>query len=142
MHILVFNFHFSTLKADQLSEEDELLRAIALSLGQDGSSGSSSSKTEEQKEKEKEPSASSSKDEEKKKSDEDEDLNPLAKEVLDGFSDALLSGCIELVSRVPECVYRVCDLLAALAKRNGQEWRNRALVTVKDKVCTHMYLSE
>ena len=100
-----------------MSEEEQIMRAIALSLG-------NTVKKEEEGEKKEEP----------KKEEEKDDLSPVNKALLDEFSDTLLPGCIELASSVSDSVYRVCDLLSALAKRNGREWRSRALERVRNKV--------
>ena len=102
-----------------MSEEEQVMRAIALSLGQDVKKEEEEKKEETKKEEEKEPK---------------DDLSQVNKELLDEFSDILLPGCIELASSVSDSVYRVCDLLSALAKRNGGEWRSRALERVRNQV--------
>lgn len=109
----------SPLQVDmEMSEEEQIMRAIALSLG------NNMKKEEEEEEKKEEP----------KKEEEKDQLSPVNKLHLDEFSDTLLPGCIELASSVSDSVYRVCDLLSALAKRNGKEWRSRALERVRNKV--------
>ena len=102
-----------------MSEEEQIMRAIALSLGQDVKKEEEEKKEETKKEEEKEAK---------------DDLSPVNKELLYEFSDVLLPGCIELASSVSDSVYRVCDLLSALAKRNGGEWRSRALERVRNQV--------
>jgi E3 ubiquitin-protein ligase HUWE1 len=41
-----------------------------------------------------------------------------------------ITGCLNLLDKLPETVYRVCDLLTVVTQRNGTEWRNRTLDTV------------
>ena len=105
------------------------MRAIALSLGQDISS--QAKEQEETRVKEEEEKARKQVEERERQQRE---LEPLQKAVLDEFSSKLLPGCLELASTISECVYRVCDLISSLAKRNGEVWRNLALCTVHDKV--------
>lgn len=106
------------------------MRAIALSLGEDDSA--ESKELEETKKKEEEEKARQLAD---LKEREHREMEPLEKQVLDDFSSKLLPGCLQLVSSISESVYRVCDLISSLARRNGEEWRNQALSTVHDKVC-------
>ena len=65
---------------------------------------------------------------------ENAELKPLDRTLLDDFSNALLPGSVTLVSYVAGAVYRVCDLVASLAKRNGPEWRDMAVKRIKDQV--------
>lgn len=50
------------------------------------------------------------------------DDEPLSKEQMDEFTKDILPGCLRLLDTIPETVYRVCDLLNAVAARNGEEW--------------------
>ena len=111
-----------------LSEEEQILRAIALSLGQD---------TEGEREKEREEKEREKKrqEEEERRRKEEELLRPLDKTALDDFSNELLEGCIELTSSVAESVCQICDLVSALTRRNGAEWRSRTLDKIKTQVC-------
>ena len=106
------------------------MRAIALSLGEEMPS-KSKEKEEEAKKKEEEEKAMKLAEEKER---ERKEMEPLKKDVLDDFSSKLLPGCLELASSISESVYRVCDLVSALAKRNGEQWRNQALTTVYHKV--------
>ncbi len=101
-----------------------------------GGGGDAEQEKEREKQKEKEEERKRQ-EEEEKRTRELESLRQLDKTLLDQFSDELLRGCIKLVSSVAESVYRVCDLIAALAKRNGTEWRNRTLDTIKTQVRDH-----
>lgn len=112
-----------------MSEEEQIVRAIALSLGQDISS--QAKEKEEAKKKEEEENVRKLAEEKERECME---MEPLHKAVLDEFSCKLLPGCLELASSIAESVYRVCDLISALAKRNGDSWKNQALSTVHDKV--------
>ena len=114
-----------------LSEEEQILQAIALSLSQDKDSEDEKKKAEEKKRKEEEDKKRKEEEEERRRR---EELKPLDKSLLDDFSNNLLSGCIELASSVAESVYRICDIVVSLAKRNGPEWRNMALDRVKAQV--------
>ena len=120
----------------ELSEEEQIMRAIALSLGQDIDGAQPPSVDE----KEKEAAKKREEEEEKVRKEEEEkekvrrSMEPLDKALLDHFSDLLLPGCIKLASTMSECVYRVCDLISALAKRNGGNWRTKALENVCEAV--------
>ena len=46
----------------------------------------------------------------------------------------LLSGCLELCVSVNDSVAGICDLISAVGKRNEDEWREKALVQIKEKV--------
>jgi len=116
------------------------MRAIALSLGQDIGGAKPPSGDEKEKEAAKKREEEQEEKEEKARKEEDEkervrrSMEPLDKALLDQFSDLLLPGCIKLASTVSECVYRVCDLISALAKRNGGNWRTKALENVCEAV--------
>lgn len=114
---------------EELSEEEQIMRAIALSLGQDVSA-QAKEKEETKKKEEEEKARKLAEEHEKERSL----MEPLHKAVLDDFSSKLLPGCLELTSSIAQSVYRVCDLITALAKRNGDSWRSKALITVHDKV--------
>lgn len=105
------------------------MRAISLSLGQD---------VEAQDSKEQEVAKKKEVDDKTKKEEEKErkrkSMEPLDKALLDDFSDLLLPGCLTLASSVSESVYRVCDLISALTKRNGEKWRAKALGEVRHAV--------
>ncbi|XP_070192440.1 E3 ubiquitin-protein ligase HUWE1-like isoform X3 [Littorina saxatilis] len=109
-----------------LSDEDQMMRAIALSLGEsvvmstDQADQSTSEKKEEEEEQEKQ-----------------EKEDPLDKSVLDDFTEGMLDGCLNLLDMLPETVYRVCDLLTVVTQRNGSQWRDRTLDTIVQEVHTH-----
>ncbi|KRT79553.1 hypothetical protein AMK59_7881 [Oryctes borbonicus] len=85
-----------------MSEDDQVIQAIAMSLGEAG------------------PST-----EVKKK--EEEEIIPLSEELIDNFTQGALQICLDLIEVIPESVFKVCDLLVTIMKRNGQEFRDRLL---------------
>ena len=105
------------------------MRAIALSLGQD--IDPKLKEKEEAKKKEEEDKVQKLTEEKER---EQREMKPLDKSLLDDFSNKLLPGCLKLASSISESVYRVCDMIVALSKRNGESWRNRSLATVHDGV--------
>jgi len=54
----------------------------------------------------------------------------LTKEAIDKFTMVALPACLNLVDTLPETVYRVCDLLMTITKRNGEVWRDEMLDTL------------
>ena len=99
-------------------EQDELMRAIAMSLGENVSVSTS------------EPAENSeAKKEEQEEDDrlEKEDFAPLSKSVIDEFTSKALSGCLSLLDTLPDTVYRVCDLLLAVFHRNGIGFKEEVL---------------
>jgi E3 ubiquitin-protein ligase HUWE1 len=112
----------------QLSEDEQIMQAIALSLGQEVSVDDKAKEEEEAKKKEKE-------EKELQRQKERELMTPVSKEELDEFSDILLAGCLELCDTVNDSVVGICDLISAVGKRNEDEWREKALVQIKEKVC-------
>ena len=111
-----------------MSEDEQIMQAIALSLGQDVSADEKAKKEAEAKKKEKE-------EKERLKKIEMEIMAPITKEQLDEFSDILLTGCLELSVSVCNSVPAIVDLLSAVGKRNEDKWRNKALLLIKEKVC-------
>ena len=108
-----------------LSEDEQLAQAIALSLGEP--SGSLTASTE-----------NPDKMEEEKQKVEEDNLQPLSRILLDQFSDELLDGTLNVVSHIRDTVYRACDLITGLSKRNGSQWREMAIAKVKIKVSAPM----
>lgn len=101
----------------EMSEEDQMLRAIAMSLGENvlvstNQVENEPNKTEEQKEIEFEQMQE----------------EPLATQIIDEFTSQIVDGCIRLADALPDTVYRCCDLLISVAARNGEEWRNKSLI--------------
>lgn len=113
-----------------MSEEEQIARAIALSLGQDISSESKPVKSEPPKG----DTPKVVKKEVKEEKVKDEDLQPIDAEVLRRFSDKLLEDILRVLCNVRSTVYSACDLFSALAKRNGPQWRTKAITRIKEEV--------
>ena len=82
-----------------MSEEDQMIRAIAMSLGENVTQetyteqGASASGTPLVK-----------------------DDEPLSQEIMNNFAKDILPGCLRLLDILPETVYRVCNLLIAVCQ--------------------------
>ncbi|XP_018052863.1 PREDICTED: E3 ubiquitin-protein ligase HUWE1 isoform X6 [Atta colombica] len=48
-------------------------------------------------------------------------------ESIDEFTRSALGQCLNLLDLMPDTVYRICDLLVTITKRNGDEWRDDTL---------------
>ncbi|XP_047736696.1 E3 ubiquitin-protein ligase HUWE1 isoform X2 [Hyalella azteca] len=59
---------------------------------------------------------------------------PLKKEELDAFTDNLLEGCLRQLDAQGEIVYKVCDLLTTCSKRNGPKWLEKMLKTLVEEI--------
>lgn len=107
-----------------MSEEDQMLRAIAMSLGENVLVSTNQEGEEEQRktEEQKEP--------EKEQQQED----PLSSQVIDDFTKTMLPGCLRLLDTLPDTVYRACDLLVAVVARNGSAWRDNMLEQLLQEV--------
>lgn len=55
---------------------------------------------------------------------------PLPKKTLDDFTSNLLKTCLNILDQLPETVYKICDLLITVTKRNGPIWRDEMLDTL------------
>lgn len=74
----------------------------------------------------------------KNKAEEDEGGNdniPLEKTVLDQFTTDMLHGCLEVLTEMPGTVGKACDVLSAVALRNGEEWKKNTMMHILDQVC-------
>lgn len=60
---------------------------------------------------------------------------PLPKKTLDDFTQNLLKTCLNILDQLPETVYKICDLLITVTKRNGPIWRDEML----DTLCKEIY---
>lgn len=109
-----------------LSEEEQMMRAIALSLelgGEaDGSSGSS------KKEGPEEPKEITP--------------QPLDSSVLNGFTANLMTNCLKLIDTVPDAAHKLCSLFTAVGRRNGLEWQESAMLQLRDEVYMQYSCSE
>ncbi|XP_063707232.1 E3 ubiquitin-protein ligase HUWE1 isoform X2 [Culicoides brevitarsis] len=59
---------------------------------------------------------------------------PLPKTTFDHFSESALKTCLQLLDTLPDAVYRVCDLLVTISKRNGDTWRDDMLNNLVDEI--------
>ena len=60
---------------------------------------------------------------------------PLLQKTLDDFTQNLLKTCLNILDQLPETVYKICDLLTSVTKRNGPIWRDEML----DTLCKEIY---
>ncbi|XP_022080949.1 E3 ubiquitin-protein ligase HUWE1-like [Acanthaster planci] len=113
-----------------LSEEEEMMRAIAMSLGE-SIQMPSDQEEEERKKKEEDERAKkeqeAAKEKERLASDRIPEEPPLDKSLLDEFVNNMLPGCFKLLDELPDTVYRICDLLVVANNRDGEPWRKRML---------------
>lgn len=100
-----------------MSEEDQMIRAIAMSLDENAEGAEPGSV----------PSTSN-----------DKSSEPMPKELIDQFTKDLLPGCLSLLETLPETVYRVCDLLLAVCQRNGEEWSHNMLRSLISEINTNV----
>lgn len=62
-------------------------------------------------------------------------MEPLTKEDLDKFSIGALKTCLKLLEALPGTVYRVCDLLTTIMRRNGEKFTYDLLGDLATVVC-------
>ena len=116
-------------------EQDDLMQAIAMSLGEnvmvstDGAEGAASSGAN--------PDAAAAEAAAKKEEEEEMssgEAEALKQQVIEGFTEKALVGCLTLLDTLPETVYRVTDLLIAIFARNGKEFKERLLAELMEEV--------
>ena len=123
-------------------EQDDLMRAIAMSLGEnvivtndssnENSNGSSSAAN---KATSGAAPGSSAPDPEAEEEDlPEEEYEPLGTSVIDDFATNALTGCLSLLDSLPDSVYRVCDLLLAVFNRNGPDFKESILKSLINEV--------
>ncbi|XP_049513921.1 E3 ubiquitin-protein ligase HUWE1-like [Dermacentor silvarum] len=108
----------------EMSEEDQMMRAIAMSLGENVTAGQAKEDDKVMRDEEE--------DDEKVQPEEE----PAESYVMDRFTENMLPGCLRLLDALPETVYRVCDLLGAVVARNGVVWRDQMLASLLQEVRT------
>lgn len=54
--------------------------------------------------------------------------------MLDQFTADMLQGCLEVLTGMPGTVYKACDVLSAVAQRNGKEWKERTTMHILKQV--------
>ncbi|XP_045850632.1 E3 ubiquitin-protein ligase HUWE1 isoform X7 [Meles meles] len=120
-----------------MSEEDQMMRAIAMSLGQDIPMDQRAESPEEvacRKEEEERKAREKQEEEEAKCLEKFQDADPLEQDELHAFTDTMLPGCFHLLDELPDTVYRVCDLIMTAIKRNGADYRDMILKQVVNQV--------
>ena len=91
----------------ELSEEDMMMQAIALSLGGEKKDGATKTKSEP----EPEPP--------KLVEDVMFDIQSFSNEI-NSFTENILQGCLNLMDEIPTTAHGICDLIMAITRRNGQ----------------------
>uniref|UniRef100_A0A3B3WWL6 E3 ubiquitin-protein ligase HUWE1 n=1 Tax=Poecilia mexicana TaxID=48701 RepID=A0A3B3WWL6_9TELE len=120
-----------------MSEEDQMMRAIAMSLGQEVSMEQRSDSPEEaarRREEEDRRARERAEEEEARCLERFMEAEPLDPQELHSFTDSMLPGCFHLLDELPDTVYRLCDLLMTAIKRSGPEYRELILGQVVDQV--------
>ncbi|KAM8829494.1 E3 ubiquitin-protein ligase HUWE1-like isoform 6-T8 [Synchiropus picturatus] len=120
-----------------MSEEDQMMRAIAMSLGQEVSMEQRSDSPEEaarRKEEEDRRARERAEEEEARCLERFMEAEPLDPQYLHAFTDCMLPGCFHLLDELPDTVYRLCDLLMTAIKRSGPEYRDVILGQVVHQV--------
>lgn len=95
----------------ELSEDDQMMQAIAMSLGDPPADG--------EKETKKEPV---------------DDVTTLSEELIDSFSIDALDVCLTLIELLPDCIHKASDLLVTLMKRNGSTFRDNTLDRILEDI--------
>ncbi|XP_076681578.1 HECT, UBA and WWE domain containing E3 ubiquitin protein ligase 1 isoform X3 [Andrena cerasifolii] len=85
----------------ELVDDDQIMHAIAMSLGE----------TETRK----------------ASGPEEPTRETTITESIDEFTNSALGQCLNLLDLMPDTVYRICDLLVTITKRNGDKWRDSML---------------
>uniref|UniRef100_A0A3Q2Q442 E3 ubiquitin-protein ligase HUWE1 n=1 Tax=Fundulus heteroclitus TaxID=8078 RepID=A0A3Q2Q442_FUNHE len=120
-----------------MSEEDQMMRAIAMSLGQEVSMEQRSDSPEEaarRREEEDRRARERAEEEEARCLERFMEAEPLDPQELHTFTDSMLPGCFHLLDELPDTVYRLCDLLMTAIKRSGPEYRDLILGQVVQQV--------
>uniref|UniRef100_A0A3P9M092 E3 ubiquitin-protein ligase HUWE1 n=1 Tax=Oryzias latipes TaxID=8090 RepID=A0A3P9M092_ORYLA len=120
-----------------MSEEDQMMRAIAMSLGQEVNMEQRSDSPEEaarRREEEDRRARERAEEEEARCLERFMEAEPLDPQELHTFTDSMLPGCFHLLDELPDTVYRLCDLLMTAIKRSGPEYRDLILGQVVHQV--------
>ena len=112
-------------------EQDDLMRAIAMSLGENVSTEGEAAPAAAASTDASKDSSESKEEEEEMSNDEQEALK---QQVIDTFTDTALSGCLTLLDTLPETVYKVTDLLMAVFNRNGMKFKEKLLTELMEEV--------
>lgn len=63
---------------------------------------------------------------------------PLGKSELDSFTGIILSGTLKLLDQLPDTVYKCCELLIAVAKRNGTVWFQNMIIELINEITVNI----
>lgn len=72
------------------------------------------------------------------KKPEKDDYTPLTEEAINEFTQTALPTCLNLLDVLPDAVYRVCDLLVTITKRNGEIFRDQTLDVLLSEIGNNM----
>ncbi|CAN0188024.1 unnamed protein product [Lampetra planeri] len=120
-----------------MSEEDQMMRAIAMSLGQDvpmDQSTESPEEAERRREEEERKAREKTEEEEAGALERLLDVQPLDPAILQRFTQEMMPGCFHLLDELPDTVYSVRDLLMTAIRRNGPDFRHLMLRQVVEQV--------
>uniref|UniRef100_A0A667ZE22 HECT-type E3 ubiquitin transferase n=1 Tax=Myripristis murdjan TaxID=586833 RepID=A0A667ZE22_9TELE len=117
-----------------MSEEDQMMRAIAMSLGQEVSMEQRSDSPEV-------CTRERAEEEEARCLERFMEAEPLDPQELHAFTDSMLPGCFHLLDELPDTVYRLCDLLMTAIKRSGPEFRDLMLGQVVHQVSGWLHVT-
>uniref|UniRef100_S4RXM3 HECT-type E3 ubiquitin transferase n=1 Tax=Petromyzon marinus TaxID=7757 RepID=S4RXM3_PETMA len=124
-----------------MSEEDQMMRAIAMSLGQDVPMDQSTESPEEaeRRREEEERKAREKTEEEEAGAPEEASLAWLCSlcryhPCVRRFTQEMMPGCFHLLDELPDTVYSVRDLLMTAIRRNGPDFRHLMLRQVVEQV--------
>lgn len=68
----------------------------------------------------------------------EEDFTPLSEDAINEFTHDALRTCLTLLDILPDTVYRVCDLLITITKRNGEKFRDHTLDVLLSEIGSNM----
>lgn len=68
----------------------------------------------------------------------EDDFTPLTEEAINEFTQDALKTCLNLLDILPDTVYRVCDLLVTITKRNGETFRDHTLDVLLSEIGSNM----
>ncbi|BFZ10773.1 hypothetical protein BsWGS_13813 [Bradybaena similaris] len=105
-----------------MNDEDQMMRAIAMSLGESDGMPVDQGKTKDERT-------------DDEVDDKQEIEEPLDASILDDFTRSIFPGCLNLLDLLPETVYRVCDLLIVVMSRNGAQWKEETLGALCKEIC-------
>ncbi|XP_074708751.1 E3 ubiquitin-protein ligase HUWE1-like [Strix uralensis] len=119
-----------------MSEEDQMMHAVAMSLGQDIPMDQRAESPEEAGCRKEEECRAHERQEEAaaKCLEKFEGAEPLEVAELLAFTDSMLLGCSQLLDELPDTVYRVCDLITTAIKCNGAAYCDSVLKQVVKQV--------